>query len=300
MIRCIQAVVTSAMLMGLFALPTQAATLTGNPETDGWTFQGNNLDNGVYVRGQGTFSYDIYTTGFTLDASYHTDLVDSLWQDGDEIIGMGGVFVDYTAAEANWGAFTTAPYNAGDGVAVNDDISTSARFISKFGTSTSSFSTSSEAPWGTGGNGEGSLSGGFGGDGSILASFQGATLGGAGTVADAGNVERYGAGGGVGVNLTAGRYARYSYTWSNQYTTGHVGTWEMMLNLSLLERGTSYGLYPELGDDAVQTVQRGTNRFSDGLVTTGNSAVVPIPEPATLSLLGFALIAAVRKARKRA
>ena len=100
-----------------------AASVTGDPAADGWAYQGHSLENGTYVRGSGNIGFDIYTTQFTVgDASAFTmhdhvagsdypsyyealDPTVNLWQDGDAIVAVGGVFRDITAADAGWASF---------------------------------------------------------------------------------------------------------------------------------------------------------------------------------------------------
>jgi hypothetical protein len=287
------------IVLGIASL-TNAATISGDPSADsGWAFGGNSLANGTYARGEGTFSFDIYTANFTVASGSSLEITDGVysWLAGDEILGLGGKFVNTTAAAAGWPAFIPNPYSGG-GVAVNDDVSSSSRPVGKWAVAGSALTTSTTAPFLPTGNGVSDFSGGAAGDGAMLARI---TVNrdalGAGTVQLLDLVQRYD---GTGTaNLTSGttpsllKVARGIYTWSTGiYAPGAIGSWEYMLNVSLLQRQFSYSAYPEAGDQAVLAVQRSTNRFTDGLVQT-------VPEPTALALVGLASIGAIGGFRRR-
>lgn len=270
------------------SINARAATISGNPVNDGWTFGGNSLANGTYIRGEGTFSFDIYSAAFTVAAGSNLEISagDYSWLPGDQIVGLGGKFVSTTAAAAGWAAFQPNPYSGG-GVAVNDDVSGSSRPVAKFGTATSNFTTSTTAPFANG-NGNGSLDAGHGGDGAILARITtNRTLSGASQLQLPDRVDRYDASGNLILSTSSSAQvedddlayvARLMYTWD----TNHIGTWQYVVNVSLLAREFPYNAYPEPGDQANMAVQRGDNRFTDGLVATPLTDVVP--EPASLAI----------------
>ncbi len=295
------------------SLSAQAATITGNPVNDGWTKGGNSLANGTYIRGEGTFSFDIYSAAFTVEAGSNLDIAAGSysWLPGDQIVGLGGKFVTTDATTAGWSAFQPNPYipSNGDGVAVNDDVSSSSRPVAKFGTSTSNFTPSTTAPF-QDGNGNGSLSApdGHGGDGAILARItSNRNSGGAGQLGLPDRVDRYDAVGNLILSTSSSaqvtdanfrNVARLMYTWSNEFAAGHIGTWQFVINVSLLERVYPYNAYPQPGDQANMSVQRGDNRFTDGLAAIPQAAVVP--EPASLAiwvLLGASAIFYHRRRR---
>jgi hypothetical protein len=287
------------LVLGIASLAS-AATISGDPSTDsGWAFGGNSLANGTYARGEGTFSFDIYTASFTVASGSSLEITDGTfsWLAGDEILGLGGKFVDTTAAAAGWPSFTPNPYNSGDGVVPNDDVSGSSRPVGKWATADSALTTSTIAPFAFG-NGNSDFSGGAAGDGAMLARItNNRTSGGAGSVQLLDLVQRYNAAGATLISSDTTpnllKVARGIYTWSNAIDPGgHIGSWEYLLNVSLLERQFSYTAYPESGDQAVMAVQRSTNRFTDGLVQT-------VPEPTALALFGLASVAAIGGTRRR-
>ncbi len=101
-----KSILSLLVLSGVALTPAslRATPLTGNPSADSsWTFNGNSLNNGTYIRGGGTFSFDIYTNAFTVTAA-DTGLIAKGWSVGDTVIGLGGVIVpnDMTAAHTGW------------------------------------------------------------------------------------------------------------------------------------------------------------------------------------------------------
>ena len=278
-----------ALVLAITPLATGAA-ITGDPSVDsGWQFAVNSLANGTYARGEGTFSFDIYTSSFSVEAGSSLEISDGgfSWLAGDTILGLGGKFVDITAAEAGWAAFQLNAYSGG-GVAVNDDVSGSSRPVGKWAAAGSPLTTSTTAPF-QNGNGTSDFSGGAAGNGAMLARItNNRTSVGAGTIHLLDLVQRYdGTGTAVlasGSNPDLLKVARGIYIWSTDFfAAGHIGSWEYLLNVSLLEREFAYSAYPTAGDQAVLSVQRGTNRFTDGLVRI-------VPEPGTLTLVGLATL----------
>jgi hypothetical protein len=150
---CIRA---GVLAIGLGMLPGVAqaivvslpANLTGDPVGDGWSWQGNSLDAGTYIRstsdatGPGDFSYGVYNNVFSLTAS-DAGIIGGGWQAGDQIIGLGGVMM---------GQYIYSP-----------------SLVAKFGSSAASFSASSTttAP----GDGNGSFSSGMAGVGGVQVDF---------------------------------------------------------------------------------------------------------------------------------
>jgi hypothetical protein len=117
---------------------SQAANLTGDPRADGWNRLGNALDPGIYIRGGGGWSFDVYRTAFVLAGS--DALVSGNWEAGDQIIGLGGVM---TPAR-----FIFRP-----------------NLVAKFGSATATFSASSVSS--PNGNGNGSFTQGMAGLGGV-------------------------------------------------------------------------------------------------------------------------------------
>jgi len=250
------------LLLGcIFTLPAMASLATGDPEADGWVFGGRSLDPDIYVRGNGGFDFDIYTTAFTLSDT--SNLLGDNWQAGDAILGLGGVI----------NARTT-------------NLTQSVRIVSKFGTAADAWSTGS------------SFSGGDGGDGSVLlatyspaannglhlnpnpVNLQPSILG-PGQVWGIPLAQRYENGAvvdlvasGNPVSPNTQMVGKLIYTFDEDSI---LASWQVFLNVSLLP---TYNSLPSVGDRAIQTLQRSTGDYTDGLV-------VVIPEPATMLLLGL-------------
>jgi hypothetical protein len=291
----------AALLLTCFVQISFALSPTGNPAVDqGWEFGGNSLANGTYVRGEATFSFDIYSASFAVETGSNLEIADGQfsWLPGDQILGLGGVFVNTDATTAGWPAFTPNPYIPanGDGLVVNDDISSSSRPVGKFGTSTSNFTVSTTAPF-LNGDGNGSLDAGHGGDGAILMRItqnRGSSTDDVITNLD--RIDRYDAAGVLILSTSSSavveddnllKVGRMIYKWNGS----NISSWQYLLNTSLLEREFPYGAYPEAGNQAIMAVQRGDNRFTDGLINT-------IPEPSSFLLLALSSSAFVVRRRR--
>jgi hypothetical protein len=145
-----------------------ATSITGNPAADGWTLNGNSLANSVYVRGNANYAYDAYSAAISVQSGSNLAIDDGVnsWLPGDTVLGVGGHFVNITAAEAGWTAFTGNAVNLLLGGA---DFGEDVKLQAKFSTDTGNFSASTIAP--DAGNGLGSMgSNGGEGGGSICTS----------------------------------------------------------------------------------------------------------------------------------
>lgn len=271
-----------------------AQTITGNPFADGWTAGGNSMANGVYIRGGGLFSYQTYVQSFAIQAGSNllATTSGSTWSVGDTVIGIGGVFESGPTAEDNgWGAgsaYDTSQAVAGGGsTSINGNISTSLRLVSKFGSTATSWSPSTIAP-GLG-NGAGSDSSGDGGVGSVLLAT---TVGeiasytnGVARLASVAQIHQ----GPTSIALDA----KYGRIFLQKNSSNIVSSWAAILNSTLLEAdlGHLYADLPGVGDRHNIAVQRSTNSrlFNDALIAD------PVPEPATMTVLGMAALAAWRK-----
>ena len=262
-----------------------AQSVDGGASWSGWTSGGNSLDLGNYVRGSGVFDFNMYTTAFSISSG--SPLLGTGWQAGDSVLAIGGAI--------NQGA-------------VNTNLSQSVRLVTKFGTDTNTFSASTVVP--TSGNGNGSFSGGAGGDGAILLGTDGPTQG-------PGNLNPTTVGSYTSIFVGPGAPGPgvvYTMPLSQRYDTGIVdsgittdigkfvflfdsnnvlSSWQIFLNRSLLADVLPSGEeLPNIGNQAIMTLQRST---SSTLLT--DSMVTVVPTPASAALLGFAGIAAARRRR---
>jgi hypothetical protein len=283
---------TAACFLSLFLVGNTvwAGSITGSPILDGWTFGGNSLANGVYVGGTANYGFDTYSTVISVQAGSNLAISDGAnsWLAGDTVLGVGGRFVNITAADAGWSAFTGNAVNrllGIDGAAL--------KLQAKFGTDLATFSASTLAP--VAGNGLGSL-GSNGGLGAVqirtsawfYAPDWSAASGILQLLDKSSHIERNGA------TTTDADVARLMWIWD----TDHVDTWEILLNTSLLARLYPGLLAPAAGDAVIMTVQNRDSSYTNALVTT--EAVVPEPATLSLALLGGLGLALAWQRRKQA
>jgi PEP-CTERM motif len=295
--QCVGAVLPLILLL-LAGSTASASTISGNPVADGgWTFQGNSLADGTYIRGGGNTDFNLYTTSFTLAAgSALTSNVTDAWQAGDTVLAMGGVVTTTNGIAAGWGA----PF-VGD--AVNADLTTSERIVTKFGTQSTSWGASTIAPsTGTSpfGNGLGATSNGDGSNGAILLG----TLTGDLTLANSGVLQGYGASDTSQVYKTADSNVGDTisktigqYIFNVDPTTHVITSWEVFLDTTKLA-GLALGVpVPAVGDRIDQALQRSTNatQFTDALGTIA----LATPEPSSLALAVLGTIGLFLASRRR-
>lgn len=297
--RChtFQTIAVSVIACLLFAGGVQASTVTGVPSSDaGWTMMGHSMENGVHVKGSANYGYNTYAAGFTVQAGSNLEITDANdsnldWLAGDTVLGVGGEFASITASEAGWGAF--------GGIGMNSLLPASSgpNLQAKFGTSDASWFSSTIAP--ASGDGNSSSSNG-GGRVQVRTSgfFQTGTP-------NPGQTEPWTWDGNSGQLLVLDKDSHIDwdgassqpskYTarmiWDWDSNLGQVSSWQLLLNVSLLERnapGDFTGIYPSIGDPAILTVQDGAGAYTDSLVNV-------VPEPSTLSLLALTGLFALRR-----
>jgi hypothetical protein len=269
-----------SVLILLLGVSSALGNVTGDPVADGWIFGGHSLANGVYVRGSANYGYNTYGLQFTVSPGSNLEISDggNSWLAGDTILGVGGQFAGITPAEAGWTAFT--------GGAVNSITAVNIKLQAKFGTDYSTFSTSTIAP--AAGNGAGSL-GTNGGTGAVqvrtsaynTALFWAAGSGTLQLLQSASHIERNGAA------APDADVTRLMWIWDG--SANRVGTWEILLNTSLVQRldTTFQGPWPSGGNKALMTVQYDDNAYTDALQTlTG----IPAPGAALLGFIGLGLV----------
>jgi hypothetical protein len=281
-----------AVIVAAFgATSAAAASITGNPVTDGWEFQGKSTAEGTFVRkGSGAlYDYDVYTRGFLLDGASSLAGVSAAWQAGDRIMGMGGV--------------------------ANQALDETFRTVNKWGAAGSTYAASTNgtaAP----NDGVGSSSSGAGGLGSMLTGFNYTRTNGAldgawnGTFVTP-TVMTYFTG--VETTLTDAAIldaARHLAIFSGAGTSDDpniIASWQSFLNLSLLERlaldvgsPLTSGL-PAFDANSIVTRQRSTSssNFTDALAVIGSPdvAAVPLPAGAWLLLTAAGALVALRRPR---
>jgi len=200
-------------------------------------------------------------------------------------LGVGGQFQSITAPAAGWGAFSGGAVNALLPAGQNPS---SLKLQVKFGTSLATWSTSTVAP--SAGNGNSASASGGGRVQVKTSAFFGAT------VLTIGQTEPWTWSGNSGQLLVLDKTSHIDWTgqplpskyaarmiWIYDATSGHVDSWELLLNTSLLDRLNPGQLLPSIGDKAILTVQNGDGAFTDALTT------VPEPASITLALLGLGL-----------
>jgi hypothetical protein len=264
----------------------------------------------TYIRGGGIFSYTTYGQRFSVPAGsplLSTGQGTFNWNAGDEVIGLGGVFITAPTAESNgWGpasAYSTSQSTGGGGsAAINGNITSSLRMVAKFGTSPDPYSSGPPASgsWLAstlvpgGGNGLGSDSAGHGGLGSVILANTAADLTGtpSGTIRNPSVAQMFNGVSAVAIDPRVGRMV-YIYDGSNT-----TRSWQVLLNVSVLNAnyfgqllgGQSITDTPQWGDRGNVAVQRGTNSvlIHDALF---------VPAPGAASLLALAGLASVRRRR---
>jgi len=262
-----------------------AATVTGNPLSDGFAFQGNSLSNGSYVRGSANYGFDMFRAVLTVTEGSNlvTGSGAGAWNVGDTVLAVGGIFQGITAGDAGWSDFS------GNGVNSLYDSSTALKLQAKFGTAAGTWSTSTIAPGA--GNGAGSLNdGGMGAmqvrtSGSNSFGFWAANADTLNPLASSGHIER--SGGSAGMNSSVARLI-----W-NCDDSGRVVSWEVLLNATLLASLTTpgyAGMIPNQDFSAIMTVQNGDGAYTDGLVQG-------VPSPGALALMGLAGVLGSRRRR---
>lgn len=276
----------------VFASSATASSVTGDPVADGWTFRGHSLANGTYVRGPANYGFNTYSTSFQVTAGSSLEISDGAnsWLAGDTILGMGGSFAGITPGDAGWGAITGTAINSLVGGAAGQTD----KFVAKFGTADATFAASGIAP----GSGDGVGSTAAGGLGTVFVrtSVYGSPpdAAGAGQLHVFHDAERTG----TSFELAAGRFV---YTWSTDLDpNGHVGSWQFLLNVSLMERLDPLfaGLSPTEGDLGILAVQNGDSVYTDALVAMGTGGViVPLPTGGVMGLAGLGALVAIRRRR---
>jgi hypothetical protein len=268
----------------------RADLVTGDPSVDaGWQRVGNSLQAGVYIRGGANFSFDVYRWAHTVTTGdqFNTQLG---WAAGNTVLGLGGVVVN--TVPSGWAIPTT-------GGPVNGELTDSVRFVSKFGSPLSTFSTSTTPP--AAGNGNGSFSGGDGGLGGVMLSTAAGTLARANAananslrVPDLGWLWEGGIAGPNGQTFTTAEMTEFSRYIYNTDANGTLSSYEMVLNTTRLDQFNGAFLLPTAESPNDQAMQRGTSNVITDAFAPGIAA---IPAPPSL-VLGLLALVAVRRRKQ--
>ena len=255
---------------------SRAAFLTGDPVANGWFFAGSSLNAGTYIRGSGNFSFDMYRAQLAAGSGNQLDTLAG-WTTGDIVLGMGGLVTPPTTA----------------------NLTTHARIVSKFTSSPNAWSASTTTV--PPGDGLGSFSSGHGGLGSVLIGTDpgsisqgrpgGVTATGGGTLTLPFDALQFN---GTGSNALDLNVARYIYTVDG---FGLLRSWEVLLNVSFLNRLNTGFASPTFVGRWNQALQRGTSTtdFTDGL-----NVPTPLPATALAFAAGAGLLGLGRFGRRRA
>ncbi|MBK9118300.1 MAG: hypothetical protein IPM18_01685 [Phycisphaerales bacterium] len=285
----------ATLLVAALVASASAGVVTGNPVADGWTLHGHSLANGVYSRGTANYGYNIYSSAIHVANGSNLAISDGgySWLPGDTVLGIGGVFTGISAASAGWGSIS--------GNSVNSQLSQALgpKLIAKFGTSAATFSTSTIAP----GAGNGAASTALAGTGGVFVRTSGYFHATNPLLSQDTDTTWTGNNGQLmlldkdnhisrnGTSAPDKRVARV--IWEYDTTLGHVLSWQILLNVSLLDRtaGGFGGLTPRPGDLVIASVQDRDGVYTDSLVRS----VIPAPGAVLLGALGLGLIARLRR-----
>jgi hypothetical protein len=273
------------VLAGNVALAT---SITGNPAADGWILNGNSLDRYNYVRGSANYAFDAYCEAISVEYGSNLAIDDGVnsWLVGDTVLGVGGQFMDTTPALAGWPAFTG---NAVNVLLGGTDMGADVKLQAKFGTDAANFTGSSIAPGA--GNGLGSF-GSNAGIGAVQVRTS-AWFSAADWSAKSGSLQLLDKPEHIERNGSAAPDADVArLMWNWDAVNQRVDTWEIMLNISLLDRlyPSLDGITPTVGSLALLTVQNRDGVYTDAVV---------VPEPGTLALLGMGALGLLACAWRR-
>lgn len=238
------------------AIPAAAdALFTGDPLVDNWTFMGESTQAGIWVRD----NHASFPTAPTYDFNvYRTRYV----ADGDQWLGLG---VDVLGT-------------------LTSDSATNG--VNKLGTSTATYRPATTVG---GTDGIGSTS--AGGTGTVL--FRVRASG------SAPDLYWYSADG-TSVNLisTYGSViaADYKYVVQTEIVGGtpYLRSYEVLLNVTALQRDTGIAYWPTANAKSVIALQKGSSQYNDAYVGAAHS-----PEPSTLALMGTGLTVPMLWRRRR-
>ena len=269
-----------AAVAGTSLMASEAGAITGNPLTDGWAFQGNSLEDGVYVRGAGGWDYDVYSGSFLLELGNPLLGISANWQAGDVILGLGGVskqddnitFRSVTKFGGGGPDNAFAPADPGPGVGSTASggvgaVLTGFNFRRDNAASGSPEKALNDASW----------------NGGFVAPTAFTYVSSLGSVT-------------YSSDATVTDYARIIALFDNVGDPTNpdvVSSWQSLLNISAMMRDSRFADGTPIEEaNSIVTWQRSTGTSTDAFAVT---SVIPVPGPLLLILSGFVLMGATKR-----
>ena len=265
-----------SLLTMIGAGATFAQSFTGDPASDGSLWVSDGLSSSALYSMQNannsaSFSANVYSTAFSLNTG--STLLGSLgtsdgWAAGDTIVGVGGVF----ASSGN----SSLTYD-------NANSTVNLHLVVKYGSPNATWNIAGNGPPVPPAGGAGSLT--YGGIGAVLLGVMQETVSSSSGLVTPSDSPTYVNSADAQVTLPgSGIEGQVLTFWSGSAIVG----FESFMDLNVLQTQEP-AANVALGDAFVLDLQQGQSSFQDSLYTLP-SALQPVPEPSTLSLLGTVVL----------